>query len=299
MLSICIPIYNEVSEKLIFQLQEEIKQIDVTAEIILFDDHSTVNLQYTYQKLSPLQSVRIINSDTNLGRAKARNELARHARYDFLLFIDADSEILNRNFLANYLDAAQKNTVCCGGTRYKQEKPPKAKRLRWKYGHKRESLSATQRLENPWLQFTTHHFLIDKDLFLSIQFDENLTQYGHEDSLFGYELQKRNIPVKHINNPLYHTGLESSQVFLDKTKTGLNNLKQLYLRFGNDPEFTRSIRILRFYEAQKSSGMLWFWSVLYRYFNKAMRRQLKGNNPSIFLFNMYKFSYFVSLIKSK
>jgi glycosyltransferase involved in cell wall biosynthesis len=297
MLSICIPIYNEVSEKLIFQLQEEIKQIDVPAEIILFDDHSTVSLQYTYQKLSPLQSVRIINSDTNLGRAKARNELARHARYDFLLFIDADSEIITRNFLANYLDAAQKNTVCCGGTRYKPDKPPEAKRLRWKYGHKRESLTAAQRQADPWLQFTTHHFLIEKDLFLSIQFDEKLTQYGHEDSLFGYELRKREVPVKHIDNPLYHTGIESSKVFLDKTKTGINNLKQLYMRFGKEPEFTKSIRIVRFYQKQKSARMLWFWSLFYRWFNKPMEKQLTNKNPNIFLFNLYKFTYFVFLLK--
>ncbi|MBK9012976.1 MAG: hypothetical protein IPM82_02230 [Saprospiraceae bacterium] len=64
----------------------------------------------------------------------------------------------------------------------------------------------------------TNNFLIPRQLFLEIQFDETLRQYGHEDTLFGMELARRQVPIVHIDNPLEHIGLEPVDVFLRKTE---------------------------------------------------------------------------------
>lgn len=297
MLSICIPIFNHVSEYLIFQLEQQADEIDQAIEIILFDDHSEQDMQAVYKKFAGLKYISIHKSDKNLGRAGARNRLADLSKHKYLLFIDADSETRTDDFLSRYLDAAEKNTVCCGGTIYQKKKPDPDKLLRWKYGHARETVSAEKRNKNPWQQFTTHHFLIDKSVFQEIRFSESIPGYGHEDSLFGYHLMKRNIRIKHIDNPLYHTGLEPSDVFLEKSKKALDNLIRLYHDPSLDEDFKHYIRLLDFYEKQRKAGLLWLWKAGYRHFRNALKRNLKGNYPKIIIFDLYKFSYFAYHIK--
>ncbi|MFO7879151.1 MAG: glycosyltransferase family 2 protein [Bacteroidales bacterium] len=292
MLSICIPIFNHISEDLIFQLEHQADKIDQAVEIILFDDHSEKDMQAVYKKFADLKHIRIHKSDKNLGRAGVRNRLAELSKHEYLLFIDADSETRDDGFLDRYLDASEKNTVCCGGTIYQKKKPDSDKLLRWKYGHARETVSAEKRNKNPWQQFTTHHFLIDKSVFQKICFSESIRGYGHEDSLFGYQLMKRNIIIKHIDNPLYHTGLESSDVFLEKSKKALDNLIKLYHDPSLDEDFNHYIRLLDFYEKQRKAGLLWLWKAGYRLFRNVMKPNLKGSHPKIIIFDLYKFSYF-------
>ncbi|MGM0650859.1 MAG: glycosyltransferase family 2 protein [Bacteroidota bacterium] len=299
MLSICIPIYNEISEKLIFQLSRQLHQQNINAEIILFDDGSEKPLNKVFAKLKSAPQVKIHRSPENLGRSAARNRLAKLASFNYMLFIDADSEVPDDDFIKRYVQHIKPDIVCCGGTIYQQQKPENKYFLRWKYGHLRETIEASQRQKNPWQQFTTHHFLIDKALFLSIGFSEEIEGYGHEDTLFGYELKKRQIPVLHIDNPLYHTGLESSQVFLNKSKNAIKNLVHLYHKFENHPTFIDNVRLLRFYQNQKKWKLLFLWRAAYHIFRNPTEKQLTSKKPVVSLFNLYKFAYFAYLINKK
>lgn len=298
MLSICIPIYNEISETLIFQLSSQIHQQHINAEIILFDDGSEKNLQKVFAKLKSIPQVKIHRSPENLGRSAARNKLGKLAAFNYMLFIDADSQVPDSAFIERYIEHIKPGIVCCGGTIYHKQKPASAYLLRWKYGHQRETIKASERQKHPWQQFTTHHLLIDKSIFISIGgFCEDIKGYGHEDTLFGYELKKRQIPVLHIDNPLYHTGLESSTVFLNKSKNAIKNMVQLYHQFENHPTFINNIRLLRFYHQQEKWKLLFLWRVAYQLFRKPVEKQLTSNNPMVSLFNLYKFAYFTYLIK--
>ena len=44
--------------------------------------------------------------------------------------------------------------------------------------------------------------MISKTCFEQISFNEDLQGYGHEDTLFGYELDKKNIQIHHLDNPV-------------------------------------------------------------------------------------------------
>lgn len=48
-------------------------------------------------------------------------------------------------------------------------------------------------------------------------------QYGL-DVLFCQNLEKRQVVVKHIDNPVIHLGLEDNRSFIEKTKKGLDSL---------------------------------------------------------------------------
>ena len=83
-------------------------------------------------------------------------------------------------------------------------------------------------ISSPYASFSTFNVLIDRTVFSKFRFNEELQQYGHEDTLFSYQLKKAGIDIIHIDNGLFHEGLESNRDFLNKTKPGIENLSKLY-----------------------------------------------------------------------
>jgi hypothetical protein len=146
--------------------------------------------------------------------------------FEYLLFIDADSKLVSENYLALYLGHARENCVLCGGTVYNSQKPADPQKLlRWFYGTSRESVSAGKRNQKKGFIITSNNFLIEKRVFENIRFRENIRDYGHEDTLLGYDLFMANVKICHIDNPVEHTGLEDAEIFLEKTRTALRNLR--------------------------------------------------------------------------
>ena len=167
MISICIPTYNLIPIEFLKELSSQIDNNNIEAEILLLDDASDNFNDSLFDSISHIKHVKTFRNSTNLGRSKSRNKLADIAKYNYLLFIDSDSETVNNNFLKNYIAECKLDIVCCGGTLYKDKLDNPNQILRYKYGRKIESKSVEKRNANPWKSFTTHHFLIDKKLFQS------------------------------------------------------------------------------------------------------------------------------------
>jgi hypothetical protein len=166
--------------------------------------------------------------------------------------------------------------------------------FRWWYGVNRETISVAEREKAPYHAFMTNNFLIPKQLFLSIKLDEKLKGYGHEDTLFGIELKKKNSAIHHINNPLCHIGLETVEDYLNKTKEGIKNLHQLI----NLGKVDKTVKLYRFYELAKKVGLE---NNIERYYSKnkhKMEERFKKEKPNLRWFDLYKLGYLISLIKA-
>jgi len=161
-------------------------------------------------------------------------------------------EITSESFIKDYIESIDSDSkLICGGLSYSFEKPPKTFRLRWKYGHAKEVVSLENRVRNPYKSFKTVNFLIKKDVFEAIHFDEIITTYGHEDTWFGYQLKKNGVQIKHINNPVLHTQLETNEQFIIKTEQSIENLIKI-VEVANDSEFEESIALLQTFRKLKS-----------------------------------------------
>ena len=120
-LSVLISTYNYDCSRLLRQLHG---QLPAEGEIILGDDCSTdPDVVRKNREASDLPRVRILRPVRNLGRAGIRNALAREAKGEWLLFIDADAEVRSASFIADYLAATspyptggEQPLVVCGGT---------------------------------------------------------------------------------------------------------------------------------------------------------------------------------------
>jgi len=289
-LSILIPVYNFDVRSLVVRLQHQAEVTMITYEIICLDDNSDLDYTEINNEIASLEFVRFIRLNKNIGRAAIRNRLAELASYEYLLFMDCDSMPETDAYIMNYVAFLKPDTVLYGGRSYSPEKPfQKELFFHWFYGTNREVKSAEERKIRPYSSFMTNNFLIPKQIMQQIGFDESLRQYGHEDTLFGLELKRREVMIHHLDNPLRHIGLETATVFLRKSEQAVENLLKLMKKH----ELQSEIKLLRFFVKTQKWGLhpfIYLWFFLFSSFLKA---RLLGANPNLRTFDLYKLGYMV------
>ncbi len=300
MLSVLIPIYNHDVNNLVTTLDQQLTQSGIPYEIILADDCSN-NLDYRKknENLSLLASVQYIQNQSNMGRAKIRNRLADTAQYPYLLFIDCDATVQHQNYIQIYLEAIEKMQqeplfVINGGIAYQTEKPDSQYFLRWYYGKKREEESADKRASQPYHHFTPFNVVITKSLFQCINFDESLTSYGHEDTLFGCQLKEQEIPYLHIDNHLIHNGLDTNEEFLKKIRASIENLTKLSKNQSINKHFLEDNKLLKAYRSCNIMGLTVFFKLIFKKYQTRIEQQL-CEKPSMFLLDLYKLCYLATI----
>ena len=125
-------------------------------------------------------------------------------------------------------------------------------------------------------------------MFNKILFRENISRYGHEDTIFGIELERQGVSVIHLDNQLIHTGLDSADVFLEKTRDGLTNLAELLKSYDHPDDLTGHIRLLKQYVKFKKWGLSPLLNLIYKTSGKRIKRNLTGSKPSMRLLDLYK-----------
>lgn len=295
MLSICIPIYNCDVRKLVKNLHAQSESFLIEFEILLIDDYSKDEYRLRNREIKSLPNIRYSELDKNIGRAAIRNKLAREAHYRYLIFMDCDAGVYHSDYIRRYAVCCSPHIVCCGGRVNLPQPPGKEYILRWKYSIAREEINAEERTLHPNDNFLTFNFLIDKEIFNTVRFDEEIKSYGHEDTLFGLELFKQNIEITHIDNPLLHVDLDTDDEFILKTEQGICNLIEIIKRIDTPEAFINSIKLLRTKQKLAKCGLLPFVRLIYRITRKRILKNLQSENPSLFWFDFYKLGYLCCL----
>ncbi|ALO14008.1 rhamnosyltransferase [Salinivirga cyanobacteriivorans] len=301
MITICIPVYNQRVYPLVNQLSRQIKNSSAQVDICLIDDASKAEIRELNRNECG-NLTKIVELEENVGRAKIRNLFLKYVNSDYLLFLDNDIKIVKEKFIENYIKILKnkKNDVVVGGHKYQDEKPDRKYRLRWKYGQNREQVKAIKRNGNPYRSFITSNFLISRNVFDSVQFNESMTGYGHEDTLFGYELKKHNIKIAHIDNPVQKKYLDTNDEFLRKTNEGLISLTLLLKITKYDTDLITDIKLLNKYDSLTRSGAIMVFSLFFSVFSGLIKSFLSGGWViSLFLFDIYKLGTYHRIVKSR
>ncbi len=286
MLSVLIPIYNFDVRTLVFGLYTQLTAAEIAFEILCYDDASTSSALQTQNRavLKTFSNVRYVELPQNIGRARIRNLLATDAQYPYLLFLDCDSKIVSQSYIKNYINHLAYDIVLYGGRCYSPTPPTLPNlRLHWCYGSKREAITAQQRTHHPYHAFMTNNFLIHKDIFEKIRFDERLARYGHEDTIFGWELQQRQVKILHLDNPLEHLGLETTDIFLEKTRQGIQNLIWLQQHY---PQVRT--KLLQVYNAVAKYKLKPLIHLTLSILELLLVRNLYSKRPSLWALDAYK-----------
>lgn len=280
--SVLIPVYNLHVETLVKSLLEQCKTSKLEFEILCIDDCSELSISYINQKLNLLEHVSYKILPSNIGRSAIRNLLFKKAKFEHCIIIDCDVAIEHTDFIQNYLNAFEGNSILVGGHYYTKEAPKKQEELlHWLYGSKIESRSVTERCKLPYQSFMSSNFACTKTVFEQIKFNENLLEYGHEDSIFGIDAKALAIKIKHIDNPVLHLGLDDVNSFLEKQKKAISNLKYLL----KNPNYSQALQ-------EQSRLIKWSKIEVFYKLVKLLEKQilinLHSSKPSLLALQMQK-----------
>lgn len=263
---------------------------DFKYEILVADDGSTDKATIEGNRIiNTLPHCRYIEREKNVGRAAIRNFLAQEAHYPWLLFIDSDLHVDNPLFIQNYSQA--EGDVVVGGLKIGGNSSQWGHNLRYKYEKAcEEEHDYLHRMKSGDKEFRTTNFVIAKSVLKECPFDENFKHYGYEDVLLGKSITDKGYHIVHIDNPILLDDYETNYQFINKTEEACRTLY----------EFRKELRgyskLIHYAELAKRLKIAYpFIRILYPELSLQIKARLLGNNPSVFLFNIYKLLYYMHL----
>ena len=292
MLSILITIYNYNLLPLVEEIHRQCNELGIVFEILTQDDASNSIHNLKNKEINLLSHCSYISLEKNVGYRQNKNILVSNSKHENLLILDGDCVLPNSNFIKNYIKEITDYDVVYGGRIHAKSAPSKNQLLRWKYGKFMEDQTVQQREKNPYGSTLFNNTLIRKAVFNAIKFDDSFKKYGNDDTLFSFELKKLNVKIKHINNPVQHDDIDTNFIYIEKTKHSLENLKSLYQKELIPTDYSKMLRLTSKLNRYKVTYPL---STFYDVFKLLMEYNLRSSNPSLFVFNAYRLSYFCKL----
>lgn len=292
MLSILIPVYNYDITALVKELHHQCSKITFAYEIIVADDSPASPFSVTNAAITSFSNCHFIQNPQNLGRTLTRKNLAIAARYNTLLFLDADVIPVSRDFISMYmLYAGKQNDVVVGGYAYKKQEYKTGENLRYKYGVAREQKTAAERSKSPYENIFSGNFMITKDVFLANNYNGKDNLYGM-DNYFSYQLYINKAGILHIDNPIYHLGLENDIVFFTKCVESVKNRKML---LENAPAAEDINSLLRYYKTLKKYKLAGLTGLFFKISKPLLKNMVLKKDPNLFCLDLYRLGYICTL----
>lgn len=271
-------------------LLKQLHKAKIPFEIICMDDASTSEIQPKHN-LKKHPELKFLKQEINLGRSAIRNLLVENAQFEWVLFLDADtfpsSELYIKNYLEN-IKSSEPNLIVFGGIDYRLVDLTSDNYLRYKYGTEREKIPVDKRNKKPYLTMLLSNTLLHKSIFDKVKLNANIKKYGHEDAVFSYDLFTNGFEVKHINNPVYHTGIENNDIFLEKTKIAVENLLLLHKMGIISPKVNK---LLKVFLRTKATGLSFVLAHFYKFFGEKLEKLNNNQNPSLTIFDFCRLNY--------
>ncbi|MFZ4456673.1 MAG: glycosyltransferase family 2 protein [Bacteroidales bacterium] len=282
MVSILIPIYNRDARMLVREIIHQAELLGIEFEVICFDNHSVFYRDKNIQIANFTNcSYEYLNEGINTHAV--RNRLADAAKYNYLLFLDSDLKIDYHHFLKNYIQEIPKSEVICGGIHYLPWPPTSEYTLHWLYGMRQEMKKSIKNYS-----FLSCNFMIKRTLFDEIRFDENLKEFGHQDPVFGMELNRRRINRKHVFSPVAHNGLDHTDVFLERIRETMHDLAEYLKLTAVTYRDAKGYRYLRFFLLMKRVKISSVFEKLFRVMIKPIESNLRSQYPILMFLKVYK-----------
>ena len=229
--SVLIPFLNDDPRRLIAALDREAGPLRGAVELVLLDD-GTGDDEMAHEITAAVEALklpaRLIRLLANEGRAKGRNRLARHARGQWLLFLDSDMLPDSPDFLRRYVALVResKPAVVFGGFSLDQAPPRPEHALHRALAMRSDCAPAAVRGLHPEKYVFTSNLLIRRDVFESEAFDEGFRGWGWEDVEWGVRVSRR-FAIGHIDNPATHLGLDRPEVIAEKYEQSVRNFARI------------------------------------------------------------------------
>lgn len=294
-LSVLIPVYCDNCLEQVKKLRLQCLALEKNGllwEIVVADDGTPEGFDNGLDNVALLSGCRILRRGLNYGRSSTRNYLAHEARYPWLLYQDSGVMPSDR-LIAKYLKYMGRADVVCGTVAVAPEAADEHS-LRFRYEeHFNRNMTSEVRNRQPYQSFRTTNFLVRREVMLANPLSEEFSGYGYEDVLFGKRLKENKIPLLHIDNPVCYTRLESNYEYLSKISSALDTLAA----HANELEGYSGILgvVLKF----RHRHISWLLDLAYCILDRRLVSNLRGSNPKILWFNVWRLCRLNSVLKVK
>lgn len=285
LLSILIPLYNYNSSLLIEELCGQAAALGIKWQLIAIEDGSREFVKENREACEKYGATHRA-LECNVGRSAIRNMLADESEGEWLLFMDCDMMVEKKDFLKTYVDriyeCGGKSVVSGGRLYWSRERYPQECTLHWTVGSNREPVAK----RSEWTLLSCN-FVVRRDVFMNIRFNEGIVGYGHEDTLFGLVHKRNGGTFECIDNGAVHLGLCSDEVFLKKAEESVANLV-LLAKNELTREERQGVKLLRLADKLEGLHLICFVKLLSKVLMPLLRCNLLCGKPSLMMFDMYK-----------
>lgn len=290
MISILIPCYNFNAYPLVLSLEKQALLLDVSFEIICSDDGSFSLKNEENQKINLLTNSKFIELKKNIGRVQNRIFLAEKAQYEWIIFLDVDSEPKKNDYLKKYISNIGKSDFVFGGNEFRYNLSEKFS-LKNKFAKYREAKSTNVRKRKPYKYIISANFMAKKSSFLYCYSKIKHKSYGN-DYIISSILQKNKILISHIDNFTVISVNDDNEQFILKSKDALRNLYRNYFD-GNLRK--SSISILNAFSILENFRMRKVFLAITNPLEKFIFRKINSKNPNLILFDIFRLRYLCSI----
>ena len=290
MISILIPCYNFNAYPLALKLEKQALLLDVNFEIICSDDGSFSLKNEENQKINLLTNSKFIELKKNIGRIQNRIYLAEKSQYDWLIFLDVDSEPKKNDYLKKYISNIGSSDFVFGGNEFKYNLNGKFS-LKNKFAKRREAKSSTDRKKKPYKYIISSNFMAKKSSFLYCYSKIKYKSYGN-DYIISSILQNNNILIHHIDNFTMVSVNDDNEQFILKSKDALKNL---YKNYSEGNLNKSSISILNAFSTLDKLKMCKFFLLVTNPIEKFIFKKINSKNPNLILFDIFRLRYLCSI----
>ena len=262
--SVLVPFYRDNPAALVRALAD---QAAGDTEIVLYDDgepDTDLNAALTFLLGELEMPARLITSSHNRGRSEGRNLLARQAKGDWLIYLDADMQPATYTFLSAWRRLANTGRFDAAYGGHETAWPrDKALQLHAALTQASDEHGAAVRNAIGATAFCSSNVLVRAGVMRETPFDTGFTGWGFEDVDWAVTAAKR-FTLVHVDNPARHGGLQGADELLAKFRAGALNYRRLLERH---PELAglpgakaaRALRRIPFQGALRG-----IWSILAR-----------------------------------
>lgn len=226
-LSVLIPFMRDDPSRLLAALDREALPVEV---IVLDDGSADATLATRVDEAVEAMRLpaRFVRLAANEGRSKGRNRLARQARANRFLFIDADMLPDSDHFLADWLALIDERdpAAAFGGFSLDQTPQTRENALHRTMALRSDCVSAADRARDPAKHMFTANLLVRRDVFDSVTFDERFTGWGWEDVEWAIRVAEH-WPIVHADIPASHLGLDTAPVMARKYEQSAANFARV------------------------------------------------------------------------
>ena len=227
-LSVLIPFFRDNPSALLSELLSQSEALQ-GVEVLIYDDgtgDADICAALAAQIKEAKAPVTLLIAGKNRGRAQARNTLQEKSRGDWVLFLDADMRPGSSDFLQNYLDLIEANSVdiIFGGFTVPSNAAPQEE-LHRALSQVSDCLPLSERKAAGPQYVATSNLCVRKSVLLAEPFDSGFVGWGWEDSEWAARVSQR-YALQHADNTAIHLGLESDDTLLARFKNSAQNYKR-------------------------------------------------------------------------